>query len=227
MLLYLALVIPPLLLAFYAQWAVKHNFTKYARVRPASGLSGAEAARLMLEEAGIHNVRIERVDGFLSDHYDPSSRTVRLSPDVYGGTSISAVGVACHEVGHAIQHARSYAPLVIRNMAVPVASFGSGIGLWMVIIGSLLQFYSLAWIGVALFGAVVFFQLVNLPVEFDASARAKRMLQSMGILRPGPEMAAVSAVLGAAALTYVAATAQALGQLIYFVIMLLNSQNRE
>ena len=216
-----------MLFGFAAQAMVKSNFHKYSRVRASSGLTGAESAALMLEREGIRGVRITVSDqGFLSDHYDPSSKTIRLSPEVHDGTSLSALGVACHEAGHAIQDARRYAPLVIRNTAVPVANFGSSAGVLIVVVGVAIGATGIAMLGLVLFAAVVFFQLVNLPVEFDASARAKKALVAHGLISRGQEQAGVSAVLNAAALTYVAATAAAVFQLLYYA-MLVFGQRRD
>jgi hypothetical protein len=203
-----------------AQAMVKSNFHKYSRVRASSGLSGAEAADLMLKREGIRGVQITASGGgFLSDHYDPTSKTIRLSPEVFEGRSLSALGVACHEAGHAIQDARSYAPLVIRNAAVPTANFGSGAGVLIVMVGLIINSTGIAMIGLILFAAVVFFQFVNLPVEFDASARAKKALLQHGLITRGAESAGVSAVLNAAALTYVAATVAAVFQLLYYAML--------
>ncbi len=223
-LIWLTLIIPPLLLGLFAQAKVKGNFAKYSKVRAESGMTGAQAAAQMLRAANITNVRIERVDGFLSDHYDPRHRVIRLSPAVHDSNSLAAVGVATHEVGHAIQHAESYGPLVIRNLAVPAANFGSGVGFLLLFIGLILNSFGLAIVGLGLFFFVVFFQLVNLPVEFNATNRAKRMMPQLGIVGAS-QMPGVSAVLGAAALTYVAATLQSIGQLIYFAILVFGNRN--
>lgn len=225
--LYLIMLAPAVLLALYAQFKVKGTFNKYSTVGSRSGASGAEAAALMLRDQGIRNVRIEPVNGFLSDHYDPSSRTVRLSPEVYHGRSLSAIGVALHEVGHAVQHAKAYSPMVVRSAAVPMASFVSPIGFVLLMIGMFMQSTGLAIAGLALFSGVVLFQLVNLIVEFDASSRAKEAMLSMQLVAPGPEAKGVAAVLSAAALTYVAATLQGVLQLLYFGLQVLAMQRRE
>jgi Zn-dependent membrane protease YugP len=178
----------------------------------------------MLQHAGLDGtVRIERVAGTLSDHYDPRAKVVRLSRDVHDSNSLAALGVACHEVGHAIQDARRYAPLVIRNMAVPVANFGSGMSMTLIMIGVILMVMGMAGlgqavgvIGVLLFGTVVAFQIINLPVEFDASARAKILMPQLGLISGRQEQRAVNSVLNAAAMTYVAATIVALLQLLYW-----------
>ncbi len=211
---YFVFIGPFFLLGMYAQWKVKSTFKKMSQ-EPAK-MSGAQAARLMLDSAGLHSVQIEPIGGMLSDHYDPRAKVLRLSPEVFGGRSMAAVGVACHEAGHAMQDAYNYAPLVIRNAAVPVASFGSNASMIMFIGGMLLRFEPLMWLGILAFGAVVFFQLVNLPVEFDASARAKRQLVAQGIISDY-ESQYVAKVLNAAALTYVAGTLQAIATLAYLI----------
>lgn len=211
---YFLFILPPFLLGLYAQYKVKSSFSAMSKV-PAR-MPGAEAARRMLDMAGLQAVGIEQVPGHLSDHYDPRSRVLRLSPDVFHGRSMAAVGVACHEAGHAIQHAEHYAPLVIRNAAVPAAAFGSNIGMWLLIGGAIASIEPLIWLGIIAFGATVFFQLVNLPVEFDASSRAKMELVEHGIITRD-EAPYVAKVLNAAALTYVAATLQAVMTLLYLL----------
>jgi len=222
MLTYLLFVIPPFLLGLYAQMRVKSAFSQMSQV-PAR-MTGAQAARLMLDNAGLQSVAIEPIQGHLGDHYDPRGKVLRLSPQVYGGSSMAAVGVACHEAGHAFQDATSYAPLVVRNMAVPAASFGSNASFGLLIAGGLLQFPALILLGVACFAAVVFFQLVNLPVEFDASNRAREELVAQGIIA-GNEEQYVAKVLNAAALTYVAATLQAVLTLAYYLLVIFGGRN--
>lgn len=217
--LYLIGIIVLTIVSAWAQFQVQGKFKKFSRVRVSSGMTGAQAAYEMLRRAGISNVGIERAGGFLSDHYDPRRKVIRLSPDVYDNASIASVGVACHEAGHAIQDARNYAPLVIRNAAVPIAGFGSQFSFLLIIGGLLLNFMGLAVIGLVLFAGVVLFQLVNLPVEFDASARAKSALVEFGIIGHGQEAGGVSQVLNAAAMTYVAATITAIFQLLYFAML--------
>ncbi|MEM9826502.1 MAG: zinc metallopeptidase [Planctomycetota bacterium] len=224
MLVYLLFIVPPLLLALYAQSKIHSTYNEMSRV-PAR-MTGFEAARRMLDGAGLGHIRIETTPGVMSDHYDPGAKVVRLSPGVFHERSIAAVGIACHEAGHAFQDAKNYAPLVIRNLAVPTASFGSGIGGVMIMVGVLLQSTALAWLGVIAFSAFVFFQLVNLPVEFDASRRARNHLLSLGIV-DAREDRLVGKVLGAAALTYVAATLQAVMQLLYFITMLMGQNSEE
>lgn len=216
----------------YAQAKVQSNFHRYSSVTPSSGLTGAEAAMEMLRRSGIPYIRVERVGGFLSDHYDPSTKVIRLSPDVYDGRNLSALGVACHEAGHALQHAQNYAPLMIRSMAVPMASFGSSAGILILMAGLMLQYqglglgHVLAVIGLLLFGTVMVFQVINLPVEFDASERAKEALVNFSLIQRGPEEQAVAKVLGAAAMTYVAATVSAIFTFLYYA-MLVFGQRRE
>ena len=218
---YFIYLAPALILAFWAQMKVKSAYAAASQV-PAR-MTGAQAASEMLHAAGIDNVSIEQIGGQLSDHYDPRAKVLRLSRDVYAGRSMAAVGIAAHEAGHAIQDARQYLPLVIRNAAVPAASFGSNSGMLMFIVGMFMsQSYPVVgdWLimgGIALFAAVVFFQVVNLPVEFDASNRAKAELVGMGIVGQN-EMTHVNKVLNAAAMTYVAATLQAILTLLYFIM---------
>lgn len=217
---YLLFVIPPMLLGLYAQWRVKSTFSSMSQV--AARMSGAQAARQMLDSAGLGQVGIEQVAGHLSDHYDPRAKVLRLSPEVYGGRSMAALGVACHEAGHAFQDAKGYAPLTIRNMAVPAAQFGSGIGVNLAVLGLFMSAYSppignlMLLAGIVLFSGVVFFQIVNLPVEFDASTRARRHLVEANLISANEEHF-VAKVLNAAALTYVAGTLQAVMTLAYFI----------
>jgi len=184
-------------------------------------LSGAAAARHVLDSAGLTGVEIEMVPGHLSDHYDPREKVLRLSSEVYQSRSLAAVGIAAHEAGHAIQDARAYAPLVVRNAAVPVAGFGSGAFFILLILGLALQVPWLIWAGIIAFSGIVLFQVVNLPVEFNASARAKAQLVELGIV-PSDQMVYVNRVLNAAALTYVAATLQAILTLLYYIMRFSN-----
>lgn len=217
--LFLILALPGLLLGLFAQARVKGAFNKYSKVRTLRNVTGAEVARSLLDAQGLYDVAVEETKGFLSDHYDPRSKVLRLSPDVYRTPSVAAAGVAAHETGHAFQHAGGYFPLQIRSALVPAAQFGSGLAPWIFIAGFLLNFTTLAWAGVILFAAAVLFTLITLPVEFDASARARRLLQSHGLL-VGDEMGGVNKVLNAAAWTYVAAAVAAIGQLLYYVLLL-------
>jgi Zn-dependent membrane protease YugP len=213
---------PALLLALWAQLKVKSTYATAQRM--AAPLSGAAAARHILDSAGLGNVDIEVVPGHLSDHYDPRHKVLRLSQEVYQSRSLAAVGIAAHEAGHAIQDARAYLPLVVRNAAVPAAGFGSNFSFILLILGLMFAAPMLVYAGIALFGAVVFFQLVNLPVEFNASSRAKQELVALGIVNT-QELAYVNKVLNAAALTYVAATLQAVLTLLYYIIRFTGSRD--
>ncbi|HUY36147.1 MAG TPA: zinc metallopeptidase [Pirellulales bacterium] len=212
---YFVFLAPAFLLAMWAQWRVHAAYAE-AQQMPAP-LSGAAAARLVLDSAGLNDVAVEAIPGHLSDHYDPRDRVLRLSSEVYQSRSLAAVGIAAHEAGHALQHGLGYAPLAIRNAAVPVASFGSGFSYLLMIAGILFGFHQLVWVGIALFGGVVFFQLVNLPVEFNASTRAKQQLVQLGVIDQ-QGLVYVRRVLDAAAWTYLAATLQSLLTLLYYVL---------
>lgn len=214
---YLMLMLPGLALSIWASLYTKSTFAKFARVPAAHGFTGAQAAAEMLERQGVRTVSIEQGRGFLSDHYDPRSQTLRLSPDVYNGRSLSAVGVACHEAGHALQHAQGYAPLAIRSALVPVASFGSNFSYLVFVVGFLLRSQGLILLGIGLFCLAVLFTLVTLPVEWNASARAKRAMVSTGMLSP-QEQPGAGAVLNAAFMTYVAAAVSALMMLLYYLL---------
>ena len=210
---YFVAIAPAVLLAMWAQWRVRASFAA-ASQEPAP-LTGAAAARYILDSAGATDVEIEAVPGTLTDHYDPQKKVLRLSSEVFDKRSLAAVGIAAHEAGHALQDAQGYSLMAVRNAAVGVANVGSSIGLFVFIIGLAMALKPVAWLGLALFGAVVFFQLVNLPVEFDASNRAKAQLVSLGIV-PAAEMPAVNGVLNAAAWTYVAATLESVLTLLYY-----------
>lgn len=222
---WLLFALPGLLLALWAQSRVKGAVKKYSQVRTARGVTGAEVARSLLDSQGLYDVNIEESKGFLSDHYDPRKKVLRLSPDVYRTPSVAAAGIAAHEMGHALQDNSGYFPLQIRSAIVPAAQFGSTLAPWLVIIGFLLRFTALAWVGVVIFALAVIFTLVTLPVEFNATKRAKKLLVSNGIL-VGNEMEGVNKVLDAAALTYVAAAVAAVGQLLYYVFMLTGGRRR-
>lgn len=215
--LYIMMFIPALLLSIYAQIKVKRSYGKYSRIPTMRGVSGAQAARHILDAEGIHDVQIEMTRGFLSDHYDPRSRVLRLSEGVYAGDSLASVGVAAHEAGHAIQHARGYAPMRLRSALVPMASIGSNFSWVLLIIGFMLHSRGMISAGLLFFTVVVLFQIVTLPVEFNASSRALQALPASGILSD-TEVAGARMVLSAAALTYVAAAATAIIQLLYFLI---------
>ncbi|MGH9381903.1 MAG: zinc metallopeptidase [Thermoanaerobaculia bacterium] len=213
---YFLFIGPAILLSLWASWRTRSAFKKYSRVRTASGLTGAQAAELMLQRAGINDVKVVATRGMLSDHYNPLNKTLALSEPVYGTPSVAAVGVACHEAGHAIQHATAYKPLALRSALVPTAKFGSSLGIWVMIAGMLFQTQALVGVGAVLFSAVVLFQLVTLPVEFDASARAKKLAVEHGIVLP-QEREGVDRVLNAAAMTYVAAAVSSLLTLLYYL----------
>jgi hypothetical protein len=214
------------LLALIAQWRVQAAINKYSRVYTGRGATGARVARAILDGYGLQHVAVERTSGFLGDHYDPLSRTLRLSPEVHDTPSVAAVGIAAHETGHALQHAEGYWPLQARSAIVPVVQFGSYLGPLVFLLGFLLNFTGLAWAGVFLFAGVAVFALITLPVEFDASRRAKELLASQGYAW-GEELTGVSRVLDAAALTYVAGLAQALSTLLYYVFLLTGFRRRE
>jgi Zn-dependent membrane protease YugP len=222
---YLVFMLPALLLSLWASFRTKSAFNKYSRVRTARGLTGAQAAQEMLQRAGIHDVKIEPARGFLSDHYNPMSKTLSLSQPVYSSPSVAAVGVACHEAGHAIQHAVGYKPLWMRSALVPMANIGSTVSYIVILLGLIfLRSPQMVYFGALLFSAVVLFQLITLPVEFDASARAKRLAVDNGIVL-AQEREGMDRVLNAAALTYVAAAISSVMTLLYY-LALGNSMSR-
>jgi uncharacterized protein len=220
---YLLFIAPALILAMIAQAWVSSAYAR-GQQAPAS-LSGFMAARRILDAAGLHGVQIEDIPGQLSDHYDPRNKVLRLSSDNYHGRNLAAVGIAAHEAGHAVQDAVGYIPLVVRNLAVPAAQFGSGASMFLFLLGFLLNWAQLILLGVIAFSAVVVFQVINLPVEFNASSRAKALLVSEGIVNQY-DMGPVNNVLNAAALTYVAATLQSILQLLYFVMQFAGRRDR-
>jgi Zn-dependent membrane protease YugP len=215
--LYFIIVGPALLLSIFAQIKVKSTFARYSKVASARGMDGAATASAILKAHGVTNVGVQRVGGFLSDHYDPRARVLRLSPDVHDGSSIASIGVAAHEAGHALQHADGYFPLQIRTLLVPVTQIGSWLAWPLLFIGLIMSAMSLVKLGIILFSGAVLFQLVTLPVEFDASRRAVAILGRQGILS-GAELDGTRKVLSAAALTYIAAAAAAVLQLLYFLM---------
>lgn len=212
------LLIPALIFAMYAQSKVHSTFRKFLQVPARSGLTGAQVARSILDRAGLHQVGVETTQGRLGDHYDPRSRVVRLSPDVHNGRSVASLGVAAHEAGHALQHAQEYVPLNMRSMLFPVANIGSTMAFPLFFIGLLFATPLFMDLGILLFSAALAFQLITLPVEFDASKRAMRLLTTGGYLA-SDEAPKTRAVLNAAALTYVAATAVAATHLIRLLIL--------
>jgi uncharacterized protein len=217
--LYLLFALPALLLGMWAQFKVKSAFSRFSKVRSTVGLTGAEIARRMLDMSGLYNVRVEQVNGFLSDHYDPTKRVLRLSPHVYQGNSLAAAGVAAHEAGHALQHQDAYLPMQIRSAIVPTVQIGSWLGPIIFMLGMFMLGETVAWIGLILFAATAVFAIVTLPVEFNASRRAKTWLADSGVLYNN-ELPAINSVLDAAALTYVAAAVQAVSTVLYYLFIL-------
>ena len=228
---HLIFALPGLLLAMWARFRLNRTFNKYSKVSTSRGMTGAQVARSLLDAYGLHHVKVEGVPGQLTDHYDPRSHTLRLSEATYSSPSVAAAGVAAHEMGHALQHAENYAPLTLRGAMVPATNFGNNLGPWIVMGGLLLSSFvnsalgiMVAWLGVGLFGLAVLFSIVTLPVEFDASRRAKKLLHSEGILFQD-ELQGVDKVLDAAALTYVAAAISAIGTMLYYVFILLGRRD--
>ena len=229
---YLILVLPAVIFSLWASIRVNTTFKKYSKIRSMRGITGAEAARRVLDANGLQHIRIEQIPGNLTDHYDPRSDVIRLSESVYGNTSVAAVGVACHEAGHAVQHAANYAPVKIRAAIIPVTNIGSRLAIPLIILGILLnslasapEFLVIAYIGVACYGLCTLFQLVTLPTEFDASRRALRCIESYGILG-SEEIGGARRVLTAAAMTYVAALAVSLMQLLRLFLMVSGNSRR-
>lgn len=213
---YMLYMLPAFLLMLLTQMYVKSTFARWSRVRARSGVSGAEAARRLMQFGALYGVRIEGSSGRLSDHYDPRSKILRLSPGVYGGDSVAALAVAAHELGHAVQDREGYTPLRLRSAIVPAVNIGSTLGWIFIIVGLVLNFTPLAWIGLLIFSGGALFALATLPVEFNASRRAKVLLVQAGLIQSEDERRGVNAVLNAAALTYVAALVTALLQLLYY-----------
>ena len=227
---YLVFMIPALILSLWAQSRVKGAYEKYSKVPNLAGMTGAQAARRILDTEGLQSVPVESTQGVLSDHYDPRTRKLVLSNDVYSGRSVAAVAIAAHEAGHAIQHQQGYAPLKARTAIVPAVSIGSNLGFIVLIIGVMIGSLTLGWIGVVLFGLATLFALITLPVEFNASSRAKLALVQSGIVDGGvgggEESKGVDQVLGAAAWTYIAGFLASLLSLLYWV-MLLTGNSRD
>jgi len=220
---------PALLLGLWAQYKVRSAFEKYSKVRTYVGLTGAEVARRILDINGLNDIQVEQVSGMLSDHYDPGKRVLRLSPEVYAGNSVAANGIAAHESGHAIQHRDGYAALALRSTLVPTVQIGSWLGPIIFMVGLFLANSvgtGVAWFGLGLFALTAIFSLVTLPVEFDASRRAKEILATSGMIY-NQEMEGVHKVLDAAALTYVAAAIQAISTVLYYAFLLLGTSRRD
>lgn len=220
---YIFLVLPAVIFALWAQFNVKSTFSKYSKIASRSGMTGFDSARRILDANGLGSVRIAHVSGDLTDHYNPTDNTIYLSDSVYGSNSAAAIGVAAHEAGHAVQHATGYTPIKIRSAIIPITNIGSNLAMPLIILGVILSFPTLAYIGVAAFGLSTLFQLVTLPVEFDASGRALKALE--GTL-DGDDLSSARKVLRAAALTYVAALAVSLVNLLRLLIIVAGNDRR-
>ena len=214
---YFVFILPALALSLWASWRTKSAFKKYSKVRTARGLTGAQAASEMLRHAGLSDVQVVPTQGFLSDHYNPLNRTLNLSEATYASNSVAAVGVACHEAGHALQHQQGYKALGLRSALVPTANIGSSAGYFVMLFGLFFHSPNMIYAGAGLFSLVLLFQVVTLPVEFDASARAKRLAVETGIILP-QERLGMDKVLNAAAMTYVAAVVSTLMTLLYYLL---------
>ena len=223
---YFVFALPPLLFGLWAQWKVKSAFGKYSTVANSTGYTGAEIARRLLDSQGLFNVTIESVSGDLTDHYDPRSKVVRLSDSTMHRNSVAAIGVVAHEVGHAIQDAESYSPMRTRAAILPVANIGSIIGPYIFMLGMVINIFGLALLGLLLFGAAAVFQAVTLPVEYNASSRAMRLLVDNGLVT-SYDAGMARQVLDAAALTYVAALLQSVSQVLYYVMVLSGNRRRD
>lgn len=221
---YLILVVPALMLAIWAQVQVKTTYRKYSRVPNSRGMTGAYAAQAVLNFYGITDVRIERVSGNLTDHYDPRSKVIRLSDGVYNSSTVAAIGIACHEAGHAAQHAENYAPIKIRNAIIPVCNVGSTIGIPLALIGWIFSFSILIYVGLGLYAAVFIFQVATLPVEFNASRRAIKVIDETQLLRDD-EIGGAKKVLAAAAMTYVASMMVSLANLLRLLLRFSNRRD--
>jgi Zn-dependent membrane protease YugP len=213
---YFLFMIPGLLFMLWAQNKVRGSYAKFSKVRNSQGITGAQAARLVLDSSGLYNVPVEAIPGELTDHYDPRHRVLRLSQGVYGVPSVAAIGIAAHEAGHAIQHAKAYAPLQVRTAIVPIVNIGSNLAWIVIVLGLLIGQLGLAWVGVGLFALATIFALITLPVEFDASRRAKAALSAGGYVDL-QESQGVAKVLDAAAWTYIAGFAASVLQLLYWI----------
>ena len=216
---YMCFMIPAILLMMLAQWYVSSSYSKWSRVQVRSGLTGAQAAQRLIQSGGLYNVNIQPIAGNLTDHYDPRTKVLSLSQGVYQGNSVAALAVAAHELGHAMQDSEGYAPLRLRALLVPAVNIGSYLGWILIILGIIIGQLGLAWVGVLVFSGGLVFALVTVPVELNASGRAKRLLASTGLISGSDEESGVNRVLNAAALTYVAGAVTAALQLMYYVFM--------
>lgn len=217
---------PGLLLGFYAQSRIKLNYARYAKVATQSGITGAQVARRLLDSQNLQHVQIESTPGMLSDHYDPQTKVLRLSQEVHNTPSVAAAGIAAHETGHALQDAADYFPMKVRSFIVPIVQIAAKIAPWVFFAGLALGVPTIAWAGIILFGAQTLFTLVTLPVEYDASARAKELLVSQHIVAREENIEGIKKVLGAAAWTYVAGAVSALGSLMYLVFLFMGTRRR-
>ena len=217
---YLCFMIPALALMGFASWYVRHSYNKWSQVRATSGLTGHQAAQRLISTGNLYGVQVQSTAGQLSDHYDPRNKTLFLSQGVANSPSVAAVAISAHELGHALQDAEEYFPMKVRSMLVPAVNIGSNLGWILIMIGLVLQQINIAWIGVAVFSAGALFALATLPVEFNASARAKQLLYETGIIQTEEERRGVNQVLNAAALTYVAGLVTAIMQLLYYVFLI-------
>ena len=217
---YLCFMIPALALMGFASWYVRHSYNKWSKIRATSGLTGHQAAQRLISTGNLYGVQVQGTSGQLSDHYDPRNKTLFLSEGVAHSPSVAAVAISAHELGHALQDAEDYFPMRVRSMLVPAVNIGSNLGWILIMIGLVLQQVNIAWIGVAVFSAGALFALATLPVEFNASARAKELLYSTGIIQTEEERRGVNQVLNAAALTYVAGLVTAIMQLLYYVFLI-------
>lgn len=222
--LYFVIMLPFLFISIYAQFKVKSTFNRYSKVRSSRGITGAQVASTLLTRNGLASIKVEPVGGSLSDHYDPAAGVVRLSETVYGSNSIAALGVAAHEVGHAVQHAEKYGPLELRHSIVPVTNFASSASYFVILIGMIMQSANMLLAGIILFAAVVLFHLVTLPVEMNASRRAVAQLSDAGLIN-NDEVPMVKKVLGAAAMTYLAAVLSSIATLLYYILMFAGSSD--
>ena len=216
---YLCFMIPAIALMGFASWYVRHSYNKWSQVRASSGLTGHQAAQRLISTGNLYGVQVQGTAGQLSDHYDPRNKTLFLSEGVARSASVAAVAISAHELGHALQDAEEYFPMRVRSMLVPAVNIGSNLGWILIMIGLVLRMTEVAWIGVAVFSAGALFALATLPVEFNASARAKQLLYQTGIIQTEEEQRGVNQVLNAAALTYVAGLITAVLQLLYYVLL--------